>query len=191
MPMRSATLRSIAGSAACVGVATLRRCGSAGRDAMQLPASCAPPQGFRSAAAGFCSRMFTALSSAFAFCACRSAIAAISGVMARLVVVDELERDDAVCCRPLELLLVVLFCPEPESVDDDSLERDVLAVCVVPLACASGCDEDELVELLDVVVLEELVLEGLVLDEVLVEVSLGVEEDDDDVLVVAVWVLVV
>src|SRR5204862_1541747 len=168
MPMRSATLRSIAGSAACVGVATLRRCGSAGRDAMQLPASCAPPHSFRSAAAGFFSRMFTALSRAFAFCACRSAIAAMSGVMARPAVVDELERADAVCWRPLELLLVVLFCPEPESLDDDSLEREELAVCVVPLVCASGCDdEEELVELLelvvlldDVVVLEELVLCG-------------------------------
>src|SRR5438094_9187303 len=174
--MRSATLRWIAGSAACFGVATVRRCGSTGRDAMQSPASCAPPQGFRSAAAGFFSRMFTALSSAFAFCACRSAIAAISGVITRPAVVDELERcADAVCWRPLELPLVVLFCPEPESVDDDSLERDVLAVCVVPLVCASGCEEDELVELLDVVVLEEVVLA-----EVLVEVSLGVEEDDDD-----------
>src|SRR5438067_3930230 len=129
MPMRSATLRSIAGSAACVGVATLRRCGSAGRDAMQLPASCAPPQDFRSAAAGVFSRMFTALSSAFAFCACRSAMAAMSGVITRPAVVDELERcADAVCWRPLDLLLVVLVCPEPESVDDDSLEREVLAV---------------------------------------------------------------
>src|SRR5258706_2946500 len=188
MPIRSATLRWIAGSAACVGVATVRRCGSGGRDAMQLPASCAPPHDFKSAAAGFFSRMFTALSSAFAFCACRSAIAAMSGVMARPAVVDEPERVDAVCCRPLELLLVVLFCPEPESVDDDSLEREVLAVCVVPLVCASGCDEEELVELLEllvvlldvVVVLEELVLCGAVLDEVLVEVSLGAEEDDVD-----------
>src|SRR5438105_15085047 len=148
MPMRRATLRSIAGSAACAGVATLRRCGSSGRDAMQLPASCAPPHDFRSAAAGFFSRMFTALSSAFAFSACRSAIAAISGVVARPAVVDELERGaDAVCCRPLEVLLVVLFCPAPESAGEDSLERDVLAVCVVPPPWASGCDdEDELVE---------------------------------------------
>ena len=120
--------------------------------------------------------------------------------MARPAVVDELERDDAVCCRPLELLLVVLFCPEPESVDDDSLEREELAVCVVPLVCASGCDEEELVELLEllvvlldvVVVLEELVLCGPVLDEVLVEVSPGAEEDDvEEVLVLAVCVLVV
>jgi hypothetical protein len=118
----------------------------------------------------------------------------MSGVIARPTVDDEPERVEAVCCRPLELLLVVLFCPEPESVDDDSLERDELAVCVVPLLCASGCEEDELVELLEVELevelLELLLLDGVVLEEVLVEVSLGVE-DDDEVLVLAVCVLAV
>jgi len=59
----------------------------------------------------------------------------MSGVMARPTVDEEPERVAAVCCRPLELLLVVLFCPEPDSVDDDSLERDELAVCVVPPPC--------------------------------------------------------
>src|SRR5213075_2511390 len=163
MPIRSATLRWIAGSAACVGVATVRRCGSTGRDAMQLPASCAPPQDFRSAAAGFFSRMFTALSSAFAFCACRSAIAAMSGVMARLAEAPEREVD-AVCRLPelVPLLRLWLGCePEldspcdvsPEERDDD----EVLAVCVVPVPCASPPDDVlELDELL-VLVLELLV----------------------------------
>jgi hypothetical protein len=61
----------------------------------------------------------------------------MSGVIARPTVDEDPERVEAVCCRPLELLLVVLFCPEPEpeSVDDDSLERDELAVCVVPPPC--------------------------------------------------------
>ena len=85
------------------------------------------------------------------------------------------ERDvDAVCCRPLEL--DERCCPEPccwplELDSLDSPERELLAVCVVPVPCASPPDEvlelDELVVLLD-----ELLLDGsavvVVLDEELV-----------------------
>jgi len=96
------------------------------------------------------------------------------------------ERDvDAVVWRPPELVPLLrlwLGCEleldspcdvSPEERDDD----EVLAVCVVPVPCASGCDE-ELEELLDVVELELLVLELVVVDD---ELELLVEAGVVDV----------
>src|SRR5689334_11919241 len=143
MPTRSATLRSIVGNAACVGVETVRRCGCAGREAMQSPESAAPPQAFKSAAAGFFSRMATLFSRAFVFWACRSAIAAISGVIARLADVPVREVDAVWRLPELVLLRLWLGCePELDSPCDSPEERDeVLAVCVVPVPCASPPDD--------------------------------------------------
>jgi hypothetical protein len=135
--------------------------------------------------------MRTPLSSAWTFCACSSDIAAtscaVAAVGARPACGAAPERCvAAVCCRPV----VVVRAPEPEgcvpepdscdcSLDD---ERELLAVCVVPVLCPSACvcvpdcDEDVLVEL-----------------ELLVELSLGAEAvlvDEAAVSVVVLDVLV-
>ena len=111
----------------------------------------------------------------------------MSGVMARLA--EAPVRDvDAVCRLPeLVLLRLWLGCePEldspcdvsPEERDDD----EVLAVCVVPVPCASPPDE--------VVELDELlVLELVLLDELLLEGSAAVVLLEDEELVLAVCVL--
>src|SRR5690348_6738198 len=125
--MRSATLRWIPGSAASVGVATLRPTGCAGRGEMQSPEICGAAHPLRSAAAGHCPRYATAFSRAFTFCACRSAIAATSAVIAPVprappdVVLDRVE---AVCCRLPELLLDDVVVPLSD--DDEEVLEDVL-----------------------------------------------------------------
>jgi len=116
--------------------------------------------------------------------------------MARLADVPVREVE-AVCLLPelVPLLRLWLGCePEldspcdvsPEERDDD----EVLAVCVVPVPCASPPDD-----VLELVVVLELLLELLVLlelvllDELLLDGSAAVVVLDDDVLALAVWVL--
>ena len=140
-------MRWIPGSAASVGVATLRPTGCAGRGEMQSPEICGAAHPLRSAAAGFFSRIATAFSRAFTFCACRSAIAAISGVMApvaREPLDVELERVEAVCCRLPELLLDDVVVPLSDCVED--VLEDVLVD-----------DDDDSGAVLDEVLLLELV----------------------------------
>lgn len=112
--------------------------------------------------------------------------------MARLADVPEREVD-AVCRLPELVLLRCWPLPcwlELESLDspDERDDEEVLAVCVVPVPCASPPDEvlelDELVVLLELLVLE---LEEL--DELLLDGSAAVVVLEDEELVLAVCVL--
>jgi len=126
--------------------------------------------------------------------------------MARLADVPVREVD-ACCWRPLEELLERCEPPDccvpeldsPCEVSPEDLEPlEVLAVCVVPVPCASPPDEvlelDELVVLLELLlellVLELVLLDELLLDELLLDGSAAVVVLlDDEELVLAVCVL--